>query len=155
MVLLNKWCQMCVVQRSQDASARLAWMQPRSGMEDRMLECWAGGWAENWRLGEKMINGAYVVPTENSQGWADGLQKRLRLQSMRPTGAPVSVEVGAGKFLCSQWMRRSTARKALNHTDLLPPPVSGAAESLEKAVTSENGKAWAMLVINCAVASPV
>lgn len=134
-------------------SARLAWTQPRSSVEDGMLKRWVGGWAENWRLGEKMINGAYVVPTENSQGWAGGLQKGLVLQSMRLAGAPVSMEVGGGEFLCSQQMRRSIAGKALNHTDLLPPPASGKAGSLEKAVTSENGKAWAILVINSAVAS--
>lgn len=43
---------------------RLAWPQPRTSVEDRMLE----RWAEGWRLGEKMINGAEVVPTESSQG---------------------------------------------------------------------------------------
>lgn len=63
MVLLNNWCQMCVAQRSRDVSASgLAAAQERRGGQDAQA---LGG---KQRLGEKMINGTYLVPTESGKG---------------------------------------------------------------------------------------
>lgn len=126
MVRLNKRCWMCMVQKWGCQQQHVRW------------DAWVSGRG-------KMINGASVVPTESSKGWAAGLRKRLELQSVR-------LEMEGGEVLFSQSMGRSAAKERHWPAATSCP---GKAENVEQAMTSENGKVWMMLVTNCAMASHV